>query len=272
MKIVKWFIDSHIWIAFGAIGLSSFTYSFLGKSFNWNIAGLLFFATILTYNGQSFLKWATLKKKGNYQEHKTRVITMMIIGFIGLVPLTISFQLENLKVLLILAPLCFLYAFKVPVKTNASINLRSIPFIKVYLIAIVWVVSCIMFPILYENIELQFQHIALLLIFFFYLIGITIPFDIRDIKYDSTSLKTIPQLIGVEKAKILAISLLLISIGIVAFLMIAGYMKFNLGVLSISLFAGSIFLVMRCNESKNGYYYTGYIDGTMILFFLSYFL
>lgn len=272
MKLVKWFIDASIWIAFGAVGLSSFTYSFIDKTFDWNVGGFLFFATLLTYNGQALLKWPSLKKRGINLIHKSRAISMTMVGFIGLIYFTSFFKIQDLKILLILSPICFLYAFQFPINSKKSLNLRNIPFIKIYLIAMVWVISCLVFPIFYENIVLQSHHFAIFIAFTFYLIGITIPFDIRDIKYDSQDLKTIPQLIGIAKAKATSVVLLFLASGIIAYLISLNQIKTELGILSISLFILSIFLTLQCNEARKRHYYTGYLDGTMVLFFLSYFL
>jgi len=162
-----------------------------------------------------------------------------------------------------------LYSFSVSRKKKTSRNLRNIPYLKIYLIAIVWVFACIVFPILYENTILQVQHVGLFVAFFFYLLGITIPFDIRDFQYDPKSLKTIPQLIGVEKAKQLAILLLCLSSSIVVILIFKNLLKPDLGVFMIILFLISSVLSMFCDESKNQYYYTGFLDGTMVLFILS---
>lgn len=272
MKLVEWFIDANIWIALGAIGLSSFTYSFIDKEYDWNVGGFLFFATLLTYNGQALLKWPALKKRGINPKHKSRAISMTIAGFIGLIYFTCFFTIQDLKILLLLSPICFLYAFQFPIKSKKSFNLRNIPFIKIYLIAIVWVLSCLVFPIYYENIIFQNHHFAIFIAFILYLLGITIPFDIRDIKYDSHDLKTIPQLIGVDKAKATSVGLLLFASGIITYLMLSNQIKIELGTLSIALFLVSIILTVQCNENRKRHYYTGYLDGTMVLFFLSYFL
>jgi len=73
MKIVKWLIDSNIWISFGAIGLSSVAFSIIEKEYNWNVGGLLFFATLFTYNGLALLKSRSLEKRGIKQESKKRI-------------------------------------------------------------------------------------------------------------------------------------------------------------------------------------------------------
>ena len=44
------------------------------------------------------------------------------------------------------------------------------------------------------------------------IIAVTIPFDIRDLKYDSSSLATIPQKIGVRRTKYLGLMLLVLIV------------------------------------------------------------
>jgi 4-hydroxybenzoate polyprenyltransferase len=67
-----------------------------------------------------------------------------------------------------------------------------------------------LFPLINEGISSISNFSSILGMFIFYY-AITIPFDIRDSNKDDKALKTIPQALGIEKAKYFAISLLLFS-------------------------------------------------------------
>lgn len=85
----------------------------------------------------------------------------------------------------------------------AKKSLRDTPFLKATIIALVWVFILFIFPLWNQAIKTQpnqIEIIAFALLFF----GLTIPFDIRDYKKDKTALKTLPQLIGVRYALLIA--------------------------------------------------------------------
>src|SRR5690606_9612993 len=95
-------------------------------------------------------------------------------------------------------------------------GLRNIPGLKLFLIAIVWALSCVLLPIL----ELETSILAgttvndtILLITkrLLFIAAITVPFDIRDMYQDRNSdLKTIPVLLGEQRSLWVCQALLLI--------------------------------------------------------------
>jgi hypothetical protein len=87
----------------------------------------------------------------------------------------------------------FFYVLHVPGLKGK--NLRDIPGIKIYIIALVWVLITVIVPYLIDT-NLNFQKTLILFgAEVLFMISITIPFDIRDINLDEKSKKTIPQLI-----------------------------------------------------------------------------
>lgn len=144
-------------------------------------------------------------------------------------------------------------------------NMRELPFIKIHLIAFTWVVILILFPILNENIETTVVDFSIA--HYAYVLAVTIPFDIRDLKYDSPKQKTIPQFFGVFGAKV---------IGVVLLLFFDGYMVSVLNELMYSpLFHGAVLvqviLIIYMSENKREYYCAGLIDGSIMLLGMSYF-
>ena len=101
-----------------------------------------------------------------------------------------------------------------------------------------------------------------------YVLAVTIPFDIRDLKYDWPSQKTIPQFFGIFGAK---------AIGVILLLFFDGYMISILDDLMFNpLFHSAvviqIVLVIYMNEKRPDSYCAGLIDGSIALLGLSYFL
>lgn len=151
------------------------------------------------------------------------------------------------------------------VKRIKGRNLREIPYIKIHLIALTWVVVLIAFPMLNEGETDQLVWISVA--HYLYVLAVTIPFDIRDLKYDNPSQKTIPQVIGVEASRILSLFLLVV---------------FSVMMLYIDprLWANAMFytavliqmlLVLLMNEDRPDTYCAGYIDGAIAILGLSYY-
>jgi len=76
--------------------------------------------------------------------------------------------------------------------------LREIPFLKAVLVTISWFIVLVYIPKSYGH---NFQYIDFSFLILFY--ALTLPSDLKDIKFDPASFKTIPQLIGSKKSLIL---------------------------------------------------------------------
>ena len=121
------------------------------------------------------------------------------------------------------------------------------------------------FPLLNESIDANILHYAIA--HYVYVIAITIPFDIRDLKYDSPEQKTIPQILGVAGSKFTACLLLLIFTGMMVALRTELQFSplFYLGVLA------QLILILLMNEKRSDLYCAGWIDGSISLIGASYF-
>lgn len=101
-----------------------------------------------------------------------------------------------------------------------------------------------------------------------YVLAVTIPFDIRDLKYDSKSQKTIPQVMGVNASKVLSIALLFACMSLL-FALVPALKENYLFYLAVGI---QMLLVGFMSESRSDLYCAGYIDGSIALLGLSYLL
>jgi hypothetical protein len=173
---------------------------------------------IVSYN---FIRFYEIKSKrlswfkNWFNKNKIRILILSIIS-IFLVIYIIFFTDFNRNSLLVLLPFALMTVFYViPMFRFKGIefSFRYFPAIKIFSIAIAWAGISVFFP-LYEaevkfNSIVYFEFIQRILI----LIAITIPFDIRDVNSDFKSLKTVPQLVGIVKSKIVGIILLILFLG-----------------------------------------------------------
>jgi hypothetical protein len=194
-----------------------------------------------------------------------RILSIQVFLF-GSCSLYFLIQLNNLNlfalgILFFASIISLLYVLKIK-----SRPLRETPHLKSHLIAFSWMAVIILFPVLNEGKEISLLFVALA--HYLYTLAVTIPFDIRDLKYDHPSQKTIPQVLGVVPAKIVAGCLILGFAG----LMLLSFPKLSYNYVFYVAVVAQIILLALMNENRSDYYCAGLIDGAIALVGLSYFV
>ncbi len=268
---MKTLIYSNLFIALCAAILTLGTYGFIEASPDPHLILHVFGVTLMAYNMQRLVRLQKFTNRTEqirwYLKNKWMLYTALIIG---MMVSSWTFLQLPLKLLLAFAPLALIsFSYSIPFlpSKNGPMAVRDIPGAKIFLIALVWTGVTWVLPIQEAGISWSAMHYLIALERFLFIVAITIPFDIRDLRYDSDSMRTIPQLLGYSKAKDLAIFLLIICGGIHA------YVEFFLGPeKSIILKAiGTVFfilvavLVSRMRADSRDTYFTGLLDGTMLI-------
>jgi len=143
--------------------------------------------------------------------------------------------------------------------------MREIPHLKIHLIGLSWSAVLILFPAINESIEVSLFWVGFA--HYCYVVAVAIPFDIRDTKYDQPKQKTIPQVIGIPGARVLALLLL------VVFTLIMLYLNHNLWfnwLFYVSVLT-QMGLIIMMNVNRSDMYTAGWIDGAIAILGLSYF-
>ncbi len=233
----------------------------LDEKINKQVLLLVFFSTFAVYNLQRLIKHYS--NKNNYthrhrwiQEHQTALLLGVLFSSIS--ALFLFFRLydwHKFSLLLPFALLASLYAVSIFSRQKA---LRDLPYVKVFIIALTWSVATVLLPVFSSSKELDVRTVTLLIANFFYIVGITIPFDIRDIEVDAGNTQTIPQLMGIKKSVYLSVGFLIFSSAIFK-------IQFNHIGQQIAYLV-SIILVLRTRSQQPELYYSGLIDGSIILF------
>jgi 4-hydroxybenzoate polyprenyltransferase len=244
--VSKYLLQTNIWVAICFTALVVFFQLNLYEP-KYSVWGIAFFGTLGIYN---FTRIGNLEKIRNPSNRMQLILTL--IGVLGALICVILRGFE-LKTFLYLGVLGFVsFCYSLPFK---GLGLRTIPFLKLFLIAFVWTGSSIgLLLIVHDAFNL---HDKLFLSVFLFVIGITLPFDIRDSQIDDTELKTIPQIIGIKASKILAIVCLLFS----AALFYSEYPIFNSFVVSwwITCFV-SILFCLNSSQQKSPFYYAFWME------------
>jgi 4-hydroxybenzoate polyprenyltransferase len=270
-KFFHFLIDTNIYISLAAVVLTIATQIQLGLSPQWHpYLFIIFFATLFEYNLHRLITVITNKDALESDKHnwvKENLGWFYFLVFVSVIGLIVAILLAKHEVLMALTPIAIItIAYSLPIFKNKTtvLRLREIPLIKIFLISIVWSAATILLPIIQSDIRFHTNDIfAMLMERFFFILAITIPFDIRDIEADhGVGLKTIPLMVGKKTA------LLIAYVALFVFMTISIWhywdFKFILLALGISGISTFVFLSVQKIQELQKYHY-GILDGTMLL-------
>jgi len=263
ISITKQIVFSNLWISFGAVCLTLNFYVLNNIKINTSLLYFVFFTTLFSYNFQRLIKIKlNINLKGERVEwimvNQKSVLLITSIALLGSVYFGFEFILEFWAHLTFIGVLTFFYVWKIPGLNGKS--LRDIPTLKIFIIAFVWVLFCVIFPYLVENRYLFTQRVIIDIISTFMLmVSITIPFDVRDMKLDKHTTKTIPQIIGETKARYLSIILFLLSEALIV------YNYPNLMYSSFIFIVVSVIILNLSKQTNKEIYFSGLVDSILVI-------
>jgi len=218
---VKWlqtffdfYINASIHVAIAVLSLTWVTLFQLDVPFNYNILCFVFFATIVAYN---FVKYFGLAKFHHRSlANWLRVIQVFsALCFVVMCYFAFTLYTHVLLAVIVLGAITFLYAVPLLPKHylfDEQRNLRQISGLKIYVIALVWTCATVVLPLLHHNVLFNADVFLTLVQRFIMVLVLMLPFEIRDLNYDSLKLATIPQQIGVKRTKRIGVLLLLLFV------------------------------------------------------------
>lgn len=218
MKIVKslwkFLIFTNLLIALAAAAQTLLSYEIFTLSYNIHIVLLEFASTILLYNLSIWLSKPKDPQKSPYERTRWIYGNLPIFWGISIVAALILFyaltQVHFLTFLYLgfIGILSLAYALPILKIGNQWKSFRHLPYIKVFHIALIWSLSTVGLVYIERINNLQDIYldsvIYLLGCKFLFILLVTLPFDIRDMKQDSYyHLKTVPLALGRAKAELL---------------------------------------------------------------------
>jgi 4-hydroxybenzoate polyprenyltransferase len=269
-KLFMTILYSSLFISFCGFALTIETYLLAGLPISLPMGAFVFMATLFTYNLSSvqaeLARFIYGKKSGGKSWVMRNRKALSILGVLGIVTaIYIYFRFDlNLEIwfLLHLAIISIGYTVPILYRAKQARPLRKIPLLKVFLIAYVWAAVTIFFPLMDAGQDVwNALGMQLFLRRFLYILALALLFDIRDYTYDrSTSILTIPGLIGVQNTKLLSLGLL----GIYSFLVFQTEAGATFIALLLGAAAAAIVVVFSA-EYKKRIYYLLLADGVMLL-------
>lgn len=203
--LLDFYINSSIHVAFAVYALCWITLQKFDIKYNESVLYFNFYGTITGYN---FVKYFGIAK----WHHRRLASWLKIIQafsffcFVLMCYYGLQLRFEAQIIVAIMGVITFMYAIPfLPKKwyLDTQQNLRGISGLKVYIIAFVWSIVTVLFPVVNSEVTVDQDVIITFFQNFIFVIALMLPFEIRDLNYDSLKLVTIPQKIGVKRTKAL---------------------------------------------------------------------
>jgi len=276
-EALDFLLFSNLFIALCAVAQALVTYRLLHIECDKHVLGILFFSTIALYNFSLFISKPAHPEKSTYRRVRwvyanyRLMISLTLIAVLSLLVLVLFLSTASQVLLVFLGVIGVCYNIPLFRFENKKFGLRNVPGLKLFLIAFIWSLSVVLFPIVEieasRNIAIsQSDTILLIAKRFLFIAAITVPFDIRDLYQDrSYDLKTIPVMLGEKKAYQVCQMLLVVYLSLL-FLFTKEFMA-DFWALTLTIFLTG-WLIFKSEFKKNEYFYFLYLDGTMLLQFV----
>ncbi|MRI63338.1 hypothetical protein EDM00_04925 [Ornithobacterium rhinotracheale] len=239
--IIQFLVSTQIWVSFCFVALAMFfQFAMFGEILKINF--LLFFSCLAVYNAAYLLG-------GNIAKN----LFFTILGIVGVLLSLyfLSLKIESFLLLILLSIIGLGYTYA---------NLRSVPYLKIYSISLVWALSIVGVPAIQHGVGVDFHVISMFVICFLWVLGVTVPFDVRDMHSDVFSLKTLPQVLGAAGAMLVARSVLFVSV--VCFSLVVGWSVASIA-FGLSLLVA--FVLLDVAKLGKAYYVSFGVEGLSML-------
>ena len=271
MKVLKpildFYINSSIHVSLAVFSMAWLTLLEFEVPFDEKVLFFIFFASITGYN---FVKYFGIAKF----HHRSLATWLQVIQvfsllcFLLMIYFAVQLEPKTLFCIVVFGLVTFLYAipfFPKHLFMDSQKNLRSIGGLKVYVIALVWAGVTVVLPLINADFYLNADVWITLFQRFVFVVILMLPFEIRDLQYDSLKLATIPQQIGIKNTKLIGV-----FIGIVFFFLEFFKDKLEAEQIVITLIitvVALLFLVF--SKAKQGTYYCSFwVEGIPIVWLL----
>jgi hypothetical protein len=260
-KIFDFYLDASIHVALAIFSLVHVTALTLNINVPLELYFFIFFGSISCYN---FVKFGVEAEKyilvaNTYQKN----IQFFSFGCLLVAGYQLFFLPERVFVgLLVLAVITGLYALPVLPKNK---NFRSFSGLKILIVAAVWAGTTVVLPVI-SKLEIVSWNVKVETVQrFLFVLVLLVPFEIRDLKYDSATLKTLPQRVGVKGTKMIGYSWAILFYA-------ATFLKTDLDVTHIIvktvLFLVLILMIFKTNLDQQKYFSSFWVEAIPLFWWL----
>ena len=260
-SILNFYISSSIHVALAVVSLAVVTMLNFKVPIDLKICLFIFFATITGYN---IVKYAGIAGLHHLSLTKNLRLIQVFSLFIFFALIYIIFQL-SLNVIIFSAVMGLFTVLYILPFFGGGRNLRALAGVKIYVIAIVWSGVTVLLPLISSTELIQLDVLLEFTQRFLFVFALTLPFEIRDLKFDMANLRTVAQIFGVQKTKIIGV-LSLLAIILLEFLKMEANFGGVISIILISILLSILITSSKIRQAKN--YSSLWVEGVPILWCL----
>ncbi len=198
-RLFEFYLDASIHVSLAILALVHVTCLNLNISVDAHLYWFLFFGSIACYN---FVKYGVEAEKyilvTGLHQRQIQWASFVALGFALYHGYFLSLQVYI--TIAGLAVLTGLYA--IPVLPHTK-NLRSLGGLKIFVVAMVWAGTTVILPVIAARHSISWDVRVETVQRFLLVLILLVPFEIRDLAYDSPELRTLPQRFGITGTKII---------------------------------------------------------------------
>lgn len=252
------YLNSSVHVALAVTSLTLISYRTLELPANYALVAFVFFSSVCGYNITKY--GGSLDRISSPALLAVRWITAAALAASIVLAFWLSLYVTGAAILLGFITISYSW----PVLFSQT-TLREISGIKIFVIAFVWASVTVGLPVLEAGSEISSTIVLEYVQRLLFVLVLTLPFDIRDIRFDTHQLGTIPQLIGIKKTRALGVGLLLMA-AILEVWKDPPDPVFALLFGAIALLTGG--MVMRTVVKQTRYFAAFWVEGIPIIWWL----
>ena len=267
-RIFNFYLNSSIHVALAACSLAWVTLIEMDIAYDADLLSFVFFATITGYN---FVKYFGIVKF-HHRSLASWLKALQVFSFISFLAMcyfVLKLEFHALMLIVILGIITFFYAIPIMVPKKYLFddhkNLRQVSGLKVYLIALIWTFTTVLLPMLNNGILVSSDGLLVGVQRFCYILVLMLPFEIRDLNYDSLKLATIPQKIGVKNTKVIGVILLVVFLTLEFF---KDELLDKSIIAIVIITAVTLLFVLLSNKNQSKYFSAFWVEGLPIVWLL----
>lgn len=259
-RVFAFYINSSIHVALAVVALLAITVLEFDLTIPYELWAFIFLGALTGYNFVKYAKVAGLHHRSLTNSLKT------IQVFSGICFVLLAFMAFKLSISTLLVTAGFgLATFFYAVPFVRHKNLRNFSSLKIFIVAFVWAGVTVIVPFISSETVVSAD---VLLTFFqriLIVVALILPFEIRDVPYDSLNLKTLPQQLGVRNTKLLGLAVLLLC-QVFEFFKHRSEVAYIISLLGFCVILGWLLVISKTYQTR--YFASFWVEGLPIIWLL----
>lgn len=256
-ELFDFYLNSSIHVALAVTSFTAITMFNLRLAIDSDLLFFVFFSTIIGYNITKYTGSHASPEAGTDPSR-----SILIFSFLSIIPLFYFIFTQPFSVIIIsglMGLITISYSWTFLWRRS---NLRDITGVKIFVIAFVWSVVTVILPVMSDGLVLDMNLIIEFIQRSVFVLVLTLPFDIRDARFDTYQLATIPQVIGIKPARVLGVFLLCL---VVLFEFIKTPLLMDQALILAGISILTAFLVMQSVVKQTQYYASFWVESVPII-------